>query len=177
MIREVRREEIPACVRVIRKSHQTVADTFGFTAENAPRYVAFATDENRLLWHMDNEHRLMFVDEEDGIIRGYCSLLLKKDNECKLGNLSVLPEYRHLGIGMALLKHSVRIAREHQCKVMRLSIVEENTVLRKWYEQNGAVHTGTEKFDFFPFTCGYMMIDLAAPDPGDAHSMINAGNE
>lgn len=177
MIREVRREEIPACVRVIRKSHQTVADTFGFTAENAPRYVAFATDENRLLWHMDSEHRLMFVEEEDGIIRGYYSLLLKKDNECELGNLSVLPEYRHRGTGTALLKHSVRIAREHRCKVMRLSIVEENTVLRKWYEQNGAVHTGTEKFDFFPFTCGYMMIDLAAPDLGDAHSMINAGNE
>ena len=123
--------------------------------------MAFATDENRLVWHMDSEHRLMFVEEEGGIIRGYYSLLLKNDNECELGNLSVLPEYRHRGIGTALLEHSVRIAREHQCKVMRLSIVEENTVLRKWYEQNGAVHTGTEKFDFFPFTCGYMMIDLA----------------
>ena len=165
MIREIRREEIPACARVIRNSHQTVADTFGFTVENAPRYVAFATDENRLLWHMDSEHRLMFVDEEDGVIRGYYSLLLKKDNECELSNLSVLPEYRHRGIGAALLKHAVRIAREHHCKVMRLSIVEENTVLRNWYEQNGAVHTGTEKFDFFPFTCGYMMIDLAAYSP------------
>ena len=27
----------------------------------------------------------------------------------------------------------------------------------KWYEQRGAVHTGTRKYDFFPFTCGYMM--------------------
>ena len=44
--------------------------------------------------------------------------------------------------------------------MMKLSIVEENTVLRKWYERNGAVHTGTEKFDFFPFTCGYMEINL-----------------
>ena len=165
MIREVRREEIPACVRVIRNSHQTVADTYGFTTENAPRYVAFATDENRLLWHMDGEHRLMFAEEEDGIIRGYYSLLLKKDGECELGNLSVLPEYRHRGIGTALLQHSVRIAREHHCRVMRLSIVEENTVLRQWYEQNGAVHTGTEKFDFFPFTCGYMMMDLSGTDP------------
>ena len=163
MIREVRREEIPACVQVIRKSHQTVADTYGFTVENAPRYVAFATDENRLRWHMDGEHRLMFAEEQDGIIRGYYSLLLKENNECELSNLSVLPEYRHLGIGTALLKHSVRIAREHHCRVMRWSIVEENAVLRKWYEQNGAVHTGTEKFDFFPFTCGYMMMDLSTP--------------
>ena len=28
------------------------------------------------------------------------------------------------------------------------------------YEQNGAVHTGTKKFDFFPFTCGYMVKEL-----------------
>ena len=165
MIREVRREEIPECVRVIRDSHRTVADTFGFTAENAPRYVAFATDENRLLWHMDSEHRLMFADEEDGVIRGYCSLLLKEDGECELGNLSVLPEYRHRGIGTALLKHAVRTARMRNCKVMRLSIVEENSVLRNWYERNGAVHTGTEKFSFFPFTCGYMTIDLTERDP------------
>ena len=160
MIREVRREELPECVRVIRKSHQTVADEFGFTVENAPRYVAFATDENRLRWHMDGEHRLMFLDEEDGQICGYYSLLLKDRGECELGNLSVLPEYRHRGIGTELLRHAAGTARKQNCGIMRLSIVEENTVLRKWYEENGAVHTGTEKFDFFPFTCGYMMIRL-----------------
>ena len=160
MIREVKREEIPECVRVIRCSHQTVADEFSFTPDNAPRYVAFATDENRLIWHMDKEHRLMFLDEESGVIRGYYSLLLKKDGECELGNLSVLPEYRHQGIGSELLKHAMDTARKQNCRIMRLSIVEENTVLRRWYERNGAVHTGTEKFDFFPFTCGYMMIQL-----------------
>ena len=76
MIREMRREEIPECVQVIRKSFRTVADQFGITEENAPRYVAFATDERRLFWHMEYEHRLMFVDEEDGVICGYYSLLL-----------------------------------------------------------------------------------------------------
>lgn len=29
-------------------------------------------------------------------------------------------------------------------------------VLRKWYEKLGFVHVGTQKFEFFPFTCGYM---------------------
>ena len=160
MIREVRREEIPECVRVIRRSFQTVADEFGFTEENAPRFAAFATDENRLIWQMDYQHRLMFLDEENSVIRGYYSLLLKQDGECELGSLSVLPEFRHRGIGTGLLRHSVSIARTHGCRIMLLSIVEENTVLRQWYERNGAVHTGTEKFDFFPFTCGYMKIRL-----------------
>ncbi len=27
-------------------------------------------------------------------------------------------------------------------------------------EKHGFVHTCTEKFDFFPFTCGYMEIDI-----------------
>ena len=160
MIREIRREDIPECVRVIQRSFQTVADEFGFTPENAPRFVAFATDENRLLWRREKEHRLMFLDEEDGEICGYYSLLLKENGECELGNLSVLPKHRHQGIGTNLLKHSMDTARKQRCQVMRLSIVEENTVLRQWYEQNGAVHTGTEKFDFFPFTCGYMLIRL-----------------
>jgi len=35
-------------------------------------------------------------------------------------------------------------------------IVDENVKLRKWYEADGAEHIGTEKYDFFPFTCGYM---------------------
>ena len=160
MIREIRRGEIPDCVRVIRRSHQTVADEFGFTPDNAPRYVAFATDTDRLTWQMDQEHRLMFLKEENGIICGYYSLLLKENSECELGNLSVLPEYRHQGIGTGLLNHAMDTAREHGCAMMCLSIVEENTVLRQWYEKNGAIHTGTQKFDFFPFTCGYMLIRL-----------------
>lgn len=40
---------------------------------------------------------------------------------------------------------------------MCIGIVEENTMLKKWYEANGFIHIGTEKFDFFPFTCGYMI--------------------
>ena len=61
MIKEVRREDIPACVSLIKQSFMTVADEFGFTEENAPRFTAFATTEERLLWHMDREHRPMYV--------------------------------------------------------------------------------------------------------------------
>ena len=46
------------------------------------------------------------------------------------------------------------------CSLMNIGIVEENTRLRKWYEDNGAVHVGTKKFNFFPFTCGYMKKEL-----------------
>ena len=161
MIREVKREDVPVCVDIIRKSFKTVADEFGFTVDNAPRFTAFATTEDRLYWQMDNEPRLMFVYEQEGVLCGYYSLLMQDNNECELNNLSVLPEFRHCGIGKELLEHAYKSAAEHGCRLINIGIVEENQKLRKWYEQNGAVHTGTIKYDFFPFTCGYMVKEIS----------------
>ena len=160
MIREVHREDIPACVNLIKQSFKTVADELGFTEENAPRFTAFAINEERLLFQMDEEHRPMYVYEESGVLCGYYSLLMQDSNECELNNLAVLSEYRHKGIGKMLMDHACSVARENDCKLMNIGIVEENTKLRKWYEGNGAVHLGTHKFDFFPFTCGYMRKEL-----------------
>ncbi len=42
MIREVKREDIPTCVNLIRSSFITVAEEYGITKENAPRFTAFA---------------------------------------------------------------------------------------------------------------------------------------
>ena len=154
------RDEIPACVDVIRKSFLTVADEFGFTEENAPRFTAFAVDNDRLIYQLDVQNRLMFVYVDDGVLCGYYNLLMSDNGECELGSLAVLPEYRHKGYGKELVQHAIEQARKAGFEKLNLSIVEENQVLRKWYESNGAVHLGTKKFDFFPFTCGYMEIRL-----------------
>lgn len=61
MIKEVQQNELSECVKVIRESFKTVADEMGFTAENAPRFTAFATTEERLNWHLNREHRRMYV--------------------------------------------------------------------------------------------------------------------
>lgn len=80
----------------------------------------------------------------------------QNEEECELNNLCVLEEYRHKKIGEKLLEHAIATARRMGCSQMNIGIVEENVRLRKWYETYGAEHIGTEKFDFFPFTCGYM---------------------
>ena len=159
-IRIMKMEEIPECVRVIRSAFATVADEFGFTAENAPRFTAFATNEQRLRWHLAQEHRPMYVYCIDGKIVGYYSLAILKDGAMELNNLAVLPEYRHRGIGGQLLHHAFDSARELGCCLMKIGIVEENKLLRQWYERYGFLHTGVEKFDFFPFTCGYLEKEL-----------------
>lgn len=160
MIREIKREDIPVCVELIKKSFLTVADEFEFTTENAPGFTAFSISGERLLRQLDGEHRLAFVYEENGVLFGYYSLLLGESGGCELNNLAVLPEHRHRGIGKRLLEHSFAVARKHGCGFMNIGIVEENKKLRKWYEENGFRHLRTEKYDFFPFTCGYMKKEL-----------------
>ena len=98
----------------------------------------------------------MFVYLVGSKIVGYYSLSILNESEVELNNLSVLPEYRHRGIGLKLLEDCFAKAKEIGRTRVKIGIVEENTVLKNWYEKCGFVHTGTEKFDFFPFTCGYM---------------------
>lgn len=156
MIKKVKASDIPSCVKVVKASFTTVANEFGFTSENAPRFTAFSISEERLLCQMNNEHRPMYAYFDNKNIVGYYSLLLQENNECELNNLCVLPSYRHKGIGEILLKNAFDEAIKMGCAKINIGIVEENTVLKKWYESFGFVHINTEKYDFFPFTCGYM---------------------
>ena len=160
MIRKISKNEIPNAVEVIRKSFMTVADEFGFTTENAPGFTAFATTEERLIYQLEQEQRLMFAYYENGKMVGYYSLLKQNEEECELNNLCVLEEYRHKKVGEQLMEHAFAEARKIKCSQMNIGIVEENVKLRKWYETHGAEHVGTEKYDFFPFTCGYMKKEL-----------------
>jgi predicted acetyltransferase len=159
-LRRMSLEEIPECVQVIRKSFQTVADEFGFTVENAPRFTAFATDAGRLWYQFCKEKRPMYVYLVGKKIVGYYSLALRDDGSAELGSISVLPEYRHKDIGAKLMTDAMLRTKAFGKTVLKLSIVEENQVLRKWYESFGFVHVGTQKFDFFPFTCGYLEREL-----------------
>ena len=160
MIRQITKQDIPECVEVIRASFLTVGKEFNITPENAPLFTAYATDEAKVNFWMDEQKRPMYGYFENGKMVVYYNLAIPSDNECELGSLCVLPEYRHNGIGEALLNDSIMRAKALGLSKMNLSIVEENTVLRKWYENHGFTHVGTKVFDFFPFTCGYLEMML-----------------
>lgn len=160
MIKIVREKDLTKCAELIRKSFMTVAKQFNITQENAPKYVAFAVTHESLKKQFCKEHRTMYAYYNGDDIIGFYSLSIVGNGECELNNLCVLPEFRHEGIGKRLLENSFSEAKKLGCKVMRISIVEENKTLKKWYENFGFVHIDTVKYDFFPFTCGYMNKDL-----------------
>ena len=157
-ISEVKASDLLRCLDVIRQSFKTVADDFGLTYENCPGHTSFITPDvldaqmNRG-WHM-----YALYAEED--IIGYMSVSKESDGSYELHNLAVLPEYRHNGFGKLLLDHAKEAVKSLGGNTIKISIIEENTVLKNWYIANGFVHTGTKKFDHLPFTSGYLEIKL-----------------
>ena len=159
VIRRVGKADIPDCVSVIRSSFRTVAEEFGFTGENAPGFTAFSTTEEKVEYWMTEQGRPMYGCFAEERLVGYYNLF-PSEKKVELGSLSVLPEYRHRGMGRALVTDAMIRAAAGDLSGMELSIVEENVLLRKWCESMGFIHTGTKKYDFFPFTCGYLERDL-----------------
>ena len=93
MIRKITEADVKECVAVIRESFQTVADEFGFTKENAPRYTSYATDEERIETQLNVERRPMYGYFTEERMVGYYSLMHKEGSkDCELNNLCVLPE-------------------------------------------------------------------------------------
>lgn len=70
-IRSMKKEDITSCVELIKKSFLTVADEYGFTIENAPRFTAFATTVERINWQYDEGRPMFLYENERGEVVGY----------------------------------------------------------------------------------------------------------
>ncbi|MDE6728101.1 MAG: GNAT family N-acetyltransferase [Oscillospiraceae bacterium] len=153
-IKKIEEKDIPECVRLIRRSFQTVADEFGFTAEKDPKFTSYATTEERLKWHMFTEHRPMYACFVNGKLAGYYSLHID-DSEIELSNLCTAPEYRHNKIGESLMYHAFDRARELGFTEITIGVVERNERVRRWYEGYGFTKSG-ECGVYQTFHCIYM---------------------
>ena len=150
----VRDDELALCVQTVCAAFATVAQTFGLTEENCPTNAAFMKIE-RLLYDKDKGN-LMYVLKTDGRIAGFMQLENKGEGRFELKNIAVVPEYRHHGFGKMLLDFAAQKVKQLGGNKISIGIIEENTVLRRWYEQNGFMHLGTKVFEHLPFTVGFM---------------------
>lgn len=150
-------EQLPVCLEIIHKSFKTVADKFNFTKENCPRHTSFMPIEKLEEQYKNGFKMFLYSFNDDNI--GFFSVK-SYDNNLELNTLGVLPEYRENGIGRRIIDFSKKYAREHNCRKIKISIVEENTILRKWYESLGFIHTGIKIIPDLPFTVGFMELTL-----------------
>lgn len=158
IIRVESKEQLDICLDIVHKSFQTVAYELNLTKDNCPSHTAFIPID-KLVSQFDNG-TAMFLYQYNGRFVGYFSLSLN-DDCVELNNLAVLPEYRHLGIGKELVDYAILYSKHTLgASKIRIGIIEENSVLKEWYEKIGFVHIGTKKFEHLPFTVGFMETEV-----------------
>lgn len=153
-IRSVSESDLPACVDVIRRGFATVAEEFGLTEQNCATNGAFMTiDRLRNEYQIGNKMFGYFV--KDSVV-GFMELKKMDEDSYELGKLAVLPPYRHRTYGEQMLDFAAQKVKELGGKRITVGIIEKNTRLKKWYSQNGFIHTGAGAFPGLPFTVGFM---------------------
>lgn len=157
-IEEIHAGDLEQCAEVIRQGFSTVASDFGLTAENCPTNGAFIKAD-RLIADM-NKGNLMYGLFADDCMAGFMQLEKKSCSRYELEKITVIPQFRHSGLGKKLLDFAMAKAKGLGAEKLTIGIIEENSILKNWYTANGFVHTGTKKFDFLPFTVGFMEATL-----------------
>lgn len=158
-IREIQDNDVPACADVIRRSFATVALEIGITRENYPNDDGMFL-KNEGLAAEKSAGTPMFALYFQNQVAGFVALYRYEDGVWSMGHLSVAPKFRHMGFGKALLDFAKAKIAQSGGRIIKITLVEENEVLRRWYERYGFVHTGIEVYPDLPFSVGHMELAL-----------------
>lgn len=129
--------EIGEIGELIRAAFGEVADRLGFTRENSPTFPAFVSNE-KLLSQLDRPEARCMGIREAGKWVGFVAIAPYGDDS-EIARLAVLPECRHRVYGKLLMDAACEAARAMGIAEIGLGMVNENTVLKKWYEAQGFV--------------------------------------
>ena len=154
-IREmVTQQELENSVAIVRTSFQTVAQEFKFTPENNPTHPSFMKIQHMIELKAKGMHLF-------GLFQGdkQCGFVVSGSAEngtYTLEKLAVLPAYRHLGYGEVLIKFVLGYAVSMKAGKVTLAMINEHTVLKDWYVQQGFKEASLKKFPHLPFTVCFM---------------------
>ena len=153
-IKNIREEkDLLRFLSVIREAFGTVADDFGFTRESNPTNAAFISEKDLVSLSEKSNCYGLFAD---GIPAGFFALEKGNETVWYLEKLCVHPSCRHKGLGSCLLDRAFEEAAVLGAEELSIGIINENTVLKKWYRDYGFSETGTKVFPHLPFTVCFM---------------------
>lgn len=142
-------KELELFTNVIRNSFRTVADQFGLTEINSPTNPAFTTAENLKNLALKAE---CFGLYKNGIPCGFFALEFNYESKSVfLERVCVLPEYRHNGFGKTILEFAESYCRERSADKISIGMMNNNTVLKNWYIENGFTEISVKQFSHLLF--------------------------
>jgi len=148
--------EFELCARLIREAFTTVAAEFGYTSENASTFPAFITAEKLISEAARGVRFFGMFDGPDQVGSVALEKAPEQENVFFLERLAVHPAARHRGLGNKLMDLVFDKAREQGGTLVKIAIVDENRVLKNWYNAYGFRETGTKTYPHLPFTVCFM---------------------
>lgn len=149
-------EDFESLAKLLNDSFITVANDFGITRDNCPTNNAFIDSETLKSWLISN--REFYKHENNGYSIGFIAIE-KSDKEKDtfyIEKIAVHPEYRHKGLGKQLMDFATKRIIELGGKRISIGLIDSNTELKQWYQNQGYVETGTKIFDHLPFNVCFM---------------------
>jgi GNAT superfamily N-acetyltransferase len=155
LIREISNEnELENSVKVIGESFTTVAVEFKLTRENCSTHPSLVTMKQ--LTEMKRKGLKLYGLFEGDTQFGFVAVEKKNDHVYALEKLAVLPVHRHNGYGGLLLQFVYDYVKNARGKSLSIGIINEHTVLKKWYEGKDFRETAVTRFEHLPFTVCFM---------------------
>jgi len=136
-------------VDIIQKSFRTVADQYGLTEKNSPTNPAFTTIENLQKIASQSECFGLYLNNTPC---GFFALEFHdEDKTVFLERVCILPELRHNGFGKAILVFAENHCKKHKIEKISIGIMNQNTILKKWYQKNGYTEISSKQYPHLPF--------------------------
>ena len=149
-------QDLSTIVKVLNLSHGTIARDFNFTKEDNPTNNAFI-DEKTLREQLKNGIALYGLKMGNCLVG--CIAIEKSKREADtyyIEKVSVLPEFRHQGIGVRLMDFATDKIKNAGGKIISIALIDSNSKLKKWYLSQGFVETGFKDFEHLPFRVCFM---------------------
>jgi diamine N-acetyltransferase len=157
-IRIITNEPLETSLHIIRTAFGTVAQEFGFTEQNAPRYTAFTTLDK--LKELRDRQTVFWGLFEGAKQIGFVAVEKENDGKYWMKRLAVLPEHRHGGSGRTLVNTAADYVRRLGEKKIHIGTVYDETLLINWYLSQGFKLTQTFKVPDLVFTVAFMELEL-----------------
>lgn len=134
---------------IIKNSFRTVAEQYGLTEENSPTNPAFTTSENLKKIASKSECFGVYINT---MPCGFFALEFANERKTVyLERVCILPELRHNGLGKSILTFAENYCKDHHVETISIGIMNQNTILKNWYRQNGYTEISLKKFTHLEF--------------------------
>lgn len=156
---QAKRSDAHIISSVICSAHKDVAVMFALNFDNCPKHPSFC-EESWIVSDMEKGVEY-FLYQENGVTSGCVSVETASNGQVVyLNRLSVLPGYRSMGIGGALVRFVLNYAKKQNRDVVSIGIIARHIKLKNWYRSLGFVDGEVKTFSNLPFDVLFMSYQL-----------------